>query len=112
MNKRNFLILGLVLASILTKANALEFRLINFDGSDSTLKYAEKGKVVAVSASENHLLALGTNRGKGENLGLARINLKVDRQATANERIINLTDLDSTHASVFHPRHQHPDFAR
>nr|WP_245307624.1 hypothetical protein [Rhizobium altiplani] len=66
----------------------------------------------AVSASENHLLALGTNGGKGENLGLARINLKVDRQATANERTINVTDLDSTHASVFHWRHQHPDFPR
>jgi hypothetical protein len=55
MNKRSFIILGLVLAAVLTKANAVEFRLINFDGSDSTLKYAEKGKVITVSASENGL---------------------------------------------------------
>ncbi|WP_246777370.1 hypothetical protein [Microvirga sp. VF16] len=70
-----------------------------------------KGGLVPVS--EYHfLLTLAANGGKGENLRLTRINLKVDRKAAVQQKIINAPDLGSIHAPVFCLRYQVPDFAK
>jgi hypothetical protein len=66
-----------------------------------------------IPISEYHfLLALAANGGKGENLRLTRINLKIDRKAAVQQKIINVPDLGSIHAPVFCPRYQVPDFAK
>lgn len=41
-----------LLFGLLTPAGALELRFINWDGEDAALKYANKGKIVAIHAAE------------------------------------------------------------
>jgi len=65
MNIKRILALCVLAFSSFTAARAIELRFINWDGDEASLKFINKGKVVALHASESSLSAIYTFEGAG-----------------------------------------------